>query len=237
MIPEDVRGNVEMLESWVGDNLISFGFEPAIGEWQELYDQLMTLNEQDFLLIQAYLRGAYTSGYDWVNVRKLLEKIPSIKAWLEKLEKQYIINHGWCLCYPEDGKHPFHGDGKYKGSLRMILTLGSFNKWIFFRKTEKTNDISDMVGVKLAHGSTVWMTPEGGGYGNSRIEHAALGDARESWFIGLELSLRRDVHDELDDDEALGELYAAIQLADIEGSGDENSGGDEEKDAGDDDAK
>ena len=111
-------------------------------------------------------------------------------AKLEK-EKTFHIKHGWTLCYPFLGMHPFHTDGEYKGLYRMILTLGAFDKWMWFRPNERTDNDEEMIGVKVYHGETIFMTAEGGGKIGS-IEHAALG-GQGSWFIGLELDFHPDI--------------------------------------------
>ena len=60
---------------------------------------------------------------------------------------------------------------------------------MWFRKG-KTNDVDEMVGLELDHGMAVTMSKEGGG--SIGVEHAALGDATGSWFIGLEIDLNEE---------------------------------------------
>lgn len=93
------------------------------------------------------------------------------------------------MCYTLKGRHPFHPDGVYRGFYRIILTLGANGKWMWFRKG-KTNDVDEMVGLELDHGMAVTMSKEGGG--SIGVEHAALGDATGSWFIGLEIDLNEE---------------------------------------------
>ena len=191
-IPRDSIGNKGMLIKMVANGHLVFRTVSDIGEWEDLHAELIRLNEEEYLLIQNFLRGAASSGSNWARVRPILEKIPSFRKLINKLETVFQIRHGWVLAYTKDGRHPFHNDAEYHGVYRMILTLGAFDKWFWFRKNEKTNSVKDMFAVKLEHGSTVFMSSEGGGY-NSLVQHAALGNAEGSWFLALELRPRPDI--------------------------------------------
>lgn len=198
MVPNHRLGdNQALLNRLVLDYTVSFGYAVGIGDWPYLHDRLMWLNENRGLLTEFFDRGVFTTPYNsWHRTRTILDEIPTMKEYFKKLESCYKIKHGWVLCYTLDGRHPFHPDGVYRGDVRLVITLGAMGKWMLFRENENVSDPKEMAGVLLDHGMTVKLTKEGG---SLLAEHAVLGNAEGSWFIGLEMDYHAEMLEEMEE--------------------------------------
>ena len=71
------------------------------------------------------------------------------------------------VLYTEGGHHHPHQDGRYMGKYRLITTLGSSEKQMWFFKRNKC------CGVKMPHGTMILLSKEGGGVNeSSKVIHA-----------------------------------------------------------------
>jgi len=136
---------------------------------------------------------------DWRITRAILEKSPRFKNFLESVEENFQINSLWMYGYSpttKDAKKPggtfdWHRDTRYSGHFRMIVTIGSMNKIMFF--CEKTEDGGRrVVGIRCENNSVVVLSHTSGGVSNIKLSHKVT-NCENSFSLVLELTKRYGV--------------------------------------------
>jgi len=156
-------------------------FDPY--DWYTLGGQLLNLcREKHITLITVEERQTVTSGAHGTAQRTydLLCEIEPIKQLFIEIETKFIIKHCFFVVYLENGHHPFHMDNGYCGTHRILISLGSIEKEMWFRKE------NGLDGIKVRHGSIVTLSKNGGGVGNSTISHSTRKTGK-SMFLCLEV--------------------------------------------------
>jgi len=152
-------------------------------DWDILGGQLLNLcRDKHLALITIDSRQTVTSGSHNTAQRTfdLLREIEPINQLFIEIETKFYINHCFFVVYLEDGHHPFHMDNGYCGTHRILISLGSIEKEMWFRKE------NGLDGIKVQHGSIVTLSKNGGGVGNSTISHSTRKTGK-SMFLCLEV--------------------------------------------------
>lgn len=177
--------NGSLVADLLRDHEIECGYTNVFNpyDWYTLGGQLLNLcREKHITLITVEARQTVTSGAHGTAQRTydLLCEIEPIKQLFIEIETKFIIKHCFFVVYLENGHHPFHMDGGYCGTHRILISLGSIEKEMWFRKE------NGLDGIKVRHGSIVTLSKNGGGVGNSTISHSTRKTGK-SMFLCLEV--------------------------------------------------
>ena len=164
-----------LVELTAGDDPpLVINFTEDFSDWEKIFKELMDLNEKEVLFVESCHRGCVSTGGDSKRTLELLSKISEFRIFFDHIRVFMVL-------YTEGGHHHPHQDGRYMGKYRLITTLGSSEKQMWFFKRNKC------CGLKVPHGCMVLLSKEGGGVSvDSKVIHA-VENAECSAFIALEL--------------------------------------------------
>lgn len=109
-------------------------------DWENVRDRIIELTRTDNLLcnrvgqwgVLSHSHRAHTpAGTCGPSLGSFWRKIFR-PLYLEQLETVFIIGHGWLLGHGVNAFHDLHGNGRYKGNYRLILSLGCTHKYMVF---------------------------------------------------------------------------------------------------------
>ena len=150
--------------------------------WVDFANQILRLcRDEHLMLITIERRLTVTSGAHGTSQRTMdiLRELPAFAALFQEFETEFDIKHCFCVMYLDEGYHPFHMDGGYRGTHRILISLGCLEKEMWFRKMNKLD------GVKVRHGSVITLSKDGGGV-TSSTSHGSRKTGK-SMFICLEV--------------------------------------------------
>jgi hypothetical protein len=172
-------------------DLILF-YDGTLGDWSSLYDWLMQAcnpASKAALLIAEYNTGGLSSGLHAEETRRILCQDARFNNNFDELEIFLVLTTTWVAAYTPTIRGPpkrtggvfsWHGDGNYRGSHRLITSLGCKNKSMWIRGKGSTSKS----GFRLKHGATVVFSRVGGGV--TRANKHRVTDAINTWTIGNE---------------------------------------------------
>ena len=152
--------NIALLNELVDNHHLIALFQDDLQDWPTLHASLMDMVHLKSLICLSYTRGAFSSGFGWDRIRRIIETSVQIHALLARIETGFTIHAGWVTCYTGLGVFKWHHDRGYGGGThRIIFTVGAYEKTMRFKREGESGEIS----VFLPHNSFVALTRVGGG--------------------------------------------------------------------------
>ena len=191
--PPDTQPNTDILRRLIDAKELGLFFANSLGSFSETGPILHDLATNHGLFIGTYVNGRHCTGIDWQTTRAILEKSERFKDFLQTVEKNFYISNMWLYGYSpttKDGKKggvfKWHRDKYYSGYFRMIVSIGSTNKVMYFRENTEEGD-SRIVGIRCENNSVVVLSRTSGGVNNKTISHM-VENSEHSFSFVLELT-------------------------------------------------
>jgi hypothetical protein len=164
---------------------VVFYSQDDLGDWDGTHIDLMAMCREQSLLVLAYARGAFSSGFSWDRVRPILFSSQRFTRLIERIETGFVIHSGWVAVYSGLGRFKFHRDKSYSGGThRIIFTMGAYDKVMRFKRKGKSGE----VGIIVPNNSFVALSKVGGGIDEDEDGefycHAIVGGAM-SWTFAV----------------------------------------------------
>ena len=152
--------DIALLNELVDNHHLIALFQDDLQDWPTLHASLMEMVHLKYLLCLSYIRGAFSSGFSWDQIRLIIETDVRIHALLAQIETGFTVHAGWVTCYTGLGVFKWHCDnGDGVGTHRIIFAVGVYEKTMRFKRSGESGEIS----VFLPHNSFVALTRVGGG--------------------------------------------------------------------------